>query len=329
MSELQLTRRKALVGLGAAAFATGTSTLEGASDTDLTTGWHLADTSTAEKLHDVQNTLTNPFAVGGNGVILERTADSVWRTEVEDGPSGNGNNLYAADATDDGRRLWVSGASGALGEYDVKTGELIEHDPLGGGSDDYSGPDDQTGNFDGLAVTGMADEAHVYITDQSGHVLYSHDNGETWNDVTPGSGSTIPAIDFRDERKGHLCDTNGSVFATEDGENWEKIGIENANVNYYGIESDGEDEVYVVGGGGIIREYNGNSWDTEDLGDERLNGVYTNAAGAGAAVGDNGEVLENPGVWSRAKTPTDENLHNVTYGDVTAAVGANGIIIEK
>lgn len=328
MPESQLTRRKTLAGIGGVLAVGGAAALGG--DNLLPTGWHTADTDTTETLHDVQDTLTNPFAVGGNGRVLERTGDGVWRTKIEDGPNGNGNNLYAADATDDGRRLWFVGASGAVGEYDVKTGTLIDHDPLGAdGTDDYSGPNDQTGNFDGLAVTGNADEAHVYITDQSGHVLYSHDNGKTWSDVTPGSGSTIPAIDFRDDRKGHLCDTNGSVFATEDGETWEKIGIEDANVNYYGLESDGSDDVTIVGGNGIVREYDGASWGEENLGDKTLNGVYTTGTDVGAAVGDDGVVFEDPGTWTQAETPTDENLKNVTYSDVTAAVGASGTIIEK
>lgn len=318
------------MGIGSAAVAGGIAVITGRGQAAVPTGWHMAETDTTQTLHDVQDTLTNPFAVGGNGRVLERTSDGLWTTKIEDGPSGNGNDLFAADATDDGRRLWFSGASGALGEYDVKTGTLIDHDPLGGdGTDDNSGPNDQTGNFDGLAVTGNADEAHVYITDQSGHVLYSHDNGETWNDTTPGSGSTIPAIDFRDDRKGHLCDTNGSVFATEDGENWSKIGIEDASVNYYGIESDGSDDVTVVGGNGKIREYNGSSWDEEDLGDKAFNGVYTTDVGTGAAVAEDGVVFEDPGTWTYAETPTDENLKNVTYGDVTAAVGASGTIIEK
>lgn len=337
----ELTRRKALLGIGTlAAGAAGSQAVgvdvDGARsllDAGGTTGWHTAKTDTSRTLTDVADTLLSPYAVGHGGVVLKRTTDGVWQTEIEDGPSGNGKDLFAADVTDNGRRLWFAGASGALGEYDVKTGTLVAHDPLGAdGTDDYSAPLDQTGNFDGLAVTGTADEAHVYVTDQSGHVFASHDNGETWSDTTPGSGSTIPAIDFRDEKKGHLCDTNGSVFATEDGESWEKVGIPNADVNYYGIESDGDGDSTVVGGNGVIREQNGDSWGESDVGDVTLNGVYTTSmAGevAGAAVGDRGAVFENPGEWTEAETPTDEELNGVTYGDVTAAVGANGTVIEK
>jgi len=336
MPELQLTRRKALAGIGGIAFAGGfanaggDTVIAGVTNAAVPTGWHTAETDTTRTLHDVQDTLTNPFAVGDDGRVLERTGDGVWTTQIEDGAMGEGHNLFAADVTDDGRRLWFAGASGALGEYDVTTGTLIDYDPVSeAGTDDHSGPNDQTGNFDGLAVTGTADEANVYLTDQSGHVIYSFNNGETWASTTPGSGSTIPAVDFRDDRKGHLCDTNGSVFATEDGETWEKIGIQNAQENYYGIESDGSDDVTVVGGNGTVREYDGGTWSTENLADARLNGVYTTETGAGAAVGDGGVVWEDPGVWTRADTPTDENLKNVTYGDVTAAVGASGTIIEK
>ena len=60
-------------------------------------------------------------------------------------------------------------------------------------------------------VTGEADDANVYIADDSGKIYYSFENGATgtWNSDTPGSGSAVKAIDFYDDRKGHAVGANG------------------------------------------------------------------------------------------------------------------------
>lgn len=324
MADYGITRRKALAGIGGVAVLGGATVASDAGSL-LGGGWTTADTDTTETLHDVARTASTPFAVGTGGRVLERGSDGGWSTVVEDGPDGDGRDLFAADATGDGAQLWFAGASGALGAYDVETGEVTPHDPAD--IEDYSAPTDRTGNFDGLAVTGDAGDAHVYVTDQSGHIFTSHDGGETWSDTTPGSGATIPAIEFRSERAGHLCDTDGTVFATTDGETYEQIGIEDADVSYYGLASDGSDDVIVVGGGGTVRTYNGTAWEEASVGDPRLNDVTT--ASGRVAVGAGGAIFEADGEWSEATTPTDENLHAVVGGDRAIAVGASGTVVEK
>jgi photosystem II stability/assembly factor-like uncharacterized protein len=286
-------------------------------------GWTTADTDTTETLHDVTAAATTAYAVGTNGRVLERGDDGAWTTVLEDGPGVDGNDLLAVDATDDGQAIWFAGASGALGAYDTEAGELTFES---GAASDHSAPGDRTGNFDGLAVTGDGDDATVYVTDQSGHVYASTDGGETWSDATPGSGSRIPAIDFRSERAGHLVDTNGSVFATTDGETWEEIGVEDADETYYGVQSDGAEDVTVVGDDGTVRAYDGAAWGESNAGDARLNGVDTD--GTAVAVGAGGAVFEGS-EWREADTPTDENLHAVARGTRAYAVGASGTVIER
>ncbi len=104
------------------------------------------------------------------GVVLSRGAEG-WRKELDGGPTGNGNgnDLYGAAVTDDGKRLWFVGASGAIGEYDVESGVLV----------DRSAPNDVTNNFNDVAVAGNADEADVYVAGDSGSIYYSFENGET------------------------------------------------------------------------------------------------------------------------------------------------------
>lgn len=282
--------------------------------------WTVAETPVDSTLHDAAHTAANAHAVGGGGVILERT-EAGWETAVSGGPTGNGNDLYGAATTDDGRRLWVVGGSGAIGEYDVVTGDLV----------DRSAPNDATENFNDIAVTGNADDAYVYVAGDSGAVHYSFENGEegTWESVTPGSGASLEAIDFNDRCSGHVVDSNGRVFETTDGVTWEAIGIEDADVSLYGLDSDARDDVSVSGGNATVLTYDGSQWTAESLGDADLQDVETEA-GEGYAVGGGGTVFElSAGDWQQNDTPTGENLNAVATGTIDLAVGAGGIVLER
>jgi hypothetical protein len=164
-------------------------------------------------------------------------------------------------------------------------------------------------------------------------MYYSFENGATgtWEYVTPGSGSAINAVDFYDDRTGHIVDGNKSVFATGDGSTWSKLGIENANHNFYGVDSDGADDVWVSGGGGIIYHWTGSQWVPEDTGDAGLRDIeVTDDDAAGLTVGGSGAVYGlADDAWRQQSTPTGQNLKAVVRGDVDIAVGAAGTIIER
>ncbi|WP_097009796.1 hypothetical protein, partial [Natronoarchaeum philippinense] len=249
------TRRSVLKAVGASLAATTVAVGSGAATAE---EWTVAETPVDGTLHDVQYTARGAHAVGGGGVVLRRI-DEGWRKLLDGGPTGNGNNLYGAAATDDGRRLWFVGASGAIGEYDVETGSL----------EDRSAPMDVTNNFNDVAVVGDAGDAEVYVAGDSGKIYYSFANGEegTWDYVTPGSGSALPAIETFGPRSAHAIDTNGRAFETTDGVTWEPIGIEDADVTFYGLDSDGRDDVTVSGGNATVFEWNGSRWTPESLGD--------------------------------------------------------------
>lgn len=137
------------------------------------------ETPTGNTLIDVAYTADGAFAVGAGGIVLKRT-DNGWTKTVDGGPTGNDNDLYGAAVTGAGQRLWFVGASGAILEFDIGSGVLYEH----------SAPNDVTNNSKEVAVTGVAEEANVYVAGDSGKIYYSFDNGDTgtWNEVTPGSG---------------------------------------------------------------------------------------------------------------------------------------------
>jgi len=282
--------------------------------------WEAVTSPVDVTVWDVEQTARNDFAIGGSGVVVER-ADDGWTKVVDGGPTGNGNDLYGADLTDDGKRLWFAGASGAIGEYDVKTGLLVDH----------SAPDDVTNNFNDIAVTGEASGANVYVAGDSGKIYYSFDNGASgsWNSVTPGSGSAINAIDFYDARKGHAVDGNTTVFVTSDGSTWEERGIENVDQTFYGVDSDSADTVWVAASGGTVYHWNGSEWITTNVGESALRDIEL-ADGAGYAAGDSGAIFDRAdGSWTRDETPSGQNLKAVFDGDSNnVAVGASGTIFE-
>jgi photosystem II stability/assembly factor-like uncharacterized protein len=316
MTEHDTTRRRFLKASAATVGAVALPASATESD------WSVAETPTGNTLHDVAYTADGAYAVGGGGIVLHRTSEG-WRKILDGGPTGNGNSLFGSDVTDDGARLWFVGASGAIGEYDVSTGDL----------DDHSSPNDNTNNYNDVAITGREGEANVYVAGDSGKIYYSFENGEsqTWEYVTPGSGSAITAIDFHDDRTGHAVDTNGKVFETTDGETWDPIGLQDANVNFYGVDSDARDDVWVSGGGGMVFHYDGAQWTSTDLGDAGLRDVeVTDDDQDGFTVGGGGKVFDlTDGEWAQDATPTGENLKAVARGSTDIAVGAGGTVIER
>jgi len=310
-----VTRRTTLKSLGAAVAA---GAALGNAGTVVAAGWESVETPIDRDVNDVVYTTVGAFAVGDGGIILERT-DVGWEKVLEGGPTGNGNSLDGAGVTDDGDRLWVVGNSGAIGEYDVQTGSLTDH----------SAPNDVTNNFNGVAVRGTAGEANVYIAGDSGKIYYSYDNGDTFDQVTPGSGSEINAIDFHGARDGHAVDGNQTVFETDDGGTYDRIGIENANVNFYGVDSDGSDDVWVSGGNGMVFHWDGAEWTPTETGDTDLVDVEVDGDG-GYAVGGGGAVFaRTTDGWVQEDTPTGANLAAVVRGSTDVAVGASGVVLEK
>jgi len=284
--------------------------------------WTRVKAATDNTVYDVAYTSEGAYAVAGGGILLKRR-DTTWAKVLTDGPSSNGNDLYGVDVTDDSTHLWLVGASGAIGKYDVTTGSLSDH----------SAPMDVTNNFTSVAVTGESGSARVTVTGASGKVYYSADDGDagTWESVTPGSGAGLRALDFYAGTEGHLVDGNQTVFGTTDGTTWTKTGIADADVGFQGLDSDAADDVWVVGGDGMVFHWNGSEWTPTDLGDAGLTDVEVAADDqSGYAIGKSGTVFAfDGGDWVRQETPTGQNLKAVVQGDPVIAVGASGIILER
>ena len=317
---MMVNRRTAIKAVGTA-FASAALVGRAAAEAE----WRTEKTPTDGTLHDVAYaggdaaTDGSVYAVGQDGVVLERTEER-WEKVTDGGVTGDGRDLLGADVTDDGDRLWFAGSSGAIGEYDVATGSLVDH----------SAPEDNTNNFMDIAVTGESGEANVYAADGSGGISYSFYNGKsgTWNSVGVGQGDGFPGIDFYDDRSGHVVNTNAGVFETDDGTTYERIGIPDTDNSLYGIDSDGSDDVWAGGGGGTVQRYTG-AWRRTDLGNLALRDIEIEDE-SGYTVGESGRVFEYAGgSWNEDTTDTEQNLQGLVLGSPNVAVGASGTAIIK
>jgi len=287
--------------------------------------WTLVRSTIDNTIHDVAITSAGAFAVAEGGILLERTQEE-WVKVVDGGVSGNSNDLFGLAVTDNGERLWMVGSSGAVGEYNVSTGNL----------NDYSQPMDASNNFNGIAVTQQSDTANIYIAGDSGQMYYNFNAGAEgkWESATPGNGSAINAVGFFNARKGHIVDENQSVFYTQDGSTWSDAGIADANIQFYGIDSESSDDAWVSGGNGMIYHWNGSEWISTSVAEATLNDIVIGAEGqSGYTVGGSSTIISyNGSSWSSQETPTTENLNAIVQGSETTpdiAVGAGGTILER
>jgi len=301
--------RSAMVFAGVLVLAIAMSSVGAAQD------WNDEATPTGENLYGVETTSNGTFAVGTGGEVIQRTG-SGWVLTTDTGPSGNSNELYGVDATDDGDTIWFVGLSGAVGEYDVVSGQL----------NDYTNPGElSTNNFNDVAVKKQSGSAAVYIAAADGKVYYTQDNGTNWNEVTPASGSEINAIDFFDDQIGHLVDANKQVYETTDGGNsWTKIGIQGAGESFLDVDSESTSDVRVTTANGSVYRYDGSSWTKTQVSENELRGIEQNG-GSGYVVGGNGSVYRlSSGSYSQEGTTTTNLLRDVTLGSPNVSVGDSG-----
>jgi len=294
--------------------------------------WTVVETPTQRTLHDVADTTAGAFAVGSNGLVLER-GDDGWSVVTDAGPTGNGNNLSSAATTTDGQRLWMAGASGVVGEYDPEADALTSR----------SAPDGVTNTFTDVAVTGPAGDATVYLVDSSGQIHWSEENGRegTWAHTTPGSGAEIAAISMVGTA-GFLVDQNSSLFETTDGETWTSVDAPAFDETLHDVELRASGTVVLAGASGTIAIESGGEWEQESAANHALHDVEVGDCGCVHAVGASGTVLHRRGHgtpplrtlarafdwWTRA-SPTGETLNAVALGDPHVAVGASGTILER
>ena len=99
--------------------------------------------------------------------------------------------------------------------------------------------------------------------------------------------------------------------------------------SFEGVDGVDENDVYVVGWGGVYH-YEFGTWTYESQpDDERLNDVFAHPDGV-FAVGEGGAIVQRiGGAWLAMESPTTENLYSVSgsSGDDVWAVGVDGTVL--
>lgn len=320
---VEYTRRRAITLAGTVAIGTvGLSSAGSAQEQ----GWTLADSPVCTQWNAAVQTADGPYVAGEDGYVITRGSDGAWEVAVEEGPQGESSDLFGIDATDDGNRVWFAGSSGAIGEYDVMSGTLTDH----------SAPADMTSTWLDVAAEGLPESARIYLVNDSGQELAGTrgpGGSVQWEEPTkPGEGSSLEGLDFYDFRGGMLASSNGAVFETTDGDTYEEIGVEDAQVTFYDVAALGGDDANVAAGSGTIEHHNGSDWKRLDVGQNDAYGI-DRLSDRGLAVAGGGVVFERQGErdWTKGTTPTGNTLRGVALGDGSpdVAVGDGGTILER
>jgi photosystem II stability/assembly factor-like uncharacterized protein len=343
MTEMPFSRRGFVKTVGAAASvaAGGTIAVDRASAAG---DWAEATSPTTKTIYGVSNTTRGPHAVGATGnVLARRNGSEGWEKVVDVGPAARSNSLRTCAVTDDYKRLWFAGGSGALGSYDVEEGLKYNH----------SAPNGMTSTWEGITVTGNQGSETVYVFNGSGEFIkgtYDSEGCIQWSSPSkPGGGSRVPAVDFResDTKVGHAVDTSSQVYETRDGgSTWENVGIPNSQVGHYDTisytDSKGDPFVYVASDGGYLYRMNCNcnTWTPIGLGTKKLTGVTHDMSDNLLVCGSSSTIYEklDDEEWNQLNSPIQTDYYEGIYGrtqypDGTQSpdviVGSSGKIIER
>ncbi|WP_435147712.1 hypothetical protein [Halobaculum sp. P14] len=303
--------------------------------------WRRVESPTEETLYGVVVTAEGPMVSGGDGQVLFRHRGE-WVVVLDAGVNAKRDTLFGMDVTDDGRRVWFAGSSGALGAYDLVEGRTI----------DYSAPGEKTSTWEDVAVAGVRGDERVVAANGSGELLEAEigdDDAPEWRDVVKaGGGSSIYAVTYGpggadvsgasddsggrggDAAVAYAIDTNGKAYARRD--DWVEIGVDGAQTDFADVVgTDGR--LFVVGGDGLAHRYDRgrDNWTPVRVGEADLNAV--DAAGDDLTVAaDDGRIYERAPVvgWRPQATMTEQNLLDVAVSDgLDVAVGASGVILER
>ncbi len=278
-------------------------------------------TEVSVDLHDAVTTTDGPYVVGADGLLLTR--DEQWHPVFDDGPAAQNRTLTHAAATADDSRVWVAGAKGAFGFYDVENTE--KHD--------YSKPNGHTGGVDALVVAGTAgDERILYATGTTVHAGYVDDQCPTWEDAVdlPGSNA-VTAMAAAPDGTAYATTTGGDVFHTTTTDDWTQVGVPSTTSTLTTVHATA-DYVWTANTGGLVFRYDPekDNWTTVDVGDTAVRGFAGTGKSLIAAADDGFVYARNgPANWKTHPTPVDASLRAAAVTDPAVAVGRKGTILER
>ncbi|GGL63835.1 WD40/YVTN/BNR-like repeat-containing protein [Halocalculus aciditolerans] len=291
--------------------------------------WKLLDVPFDNDLMEICQTTVGAYAIGDGGVLAGNRNKEGWKIVLDDGPNARDNQLRAMDVTDDGKRLWFLGSSGAIGCYDVETRRKY----------DYSYPKEMTSTWEGITVSGPAGREKGLAANGSGEVMpftidgFDVDWGVAEKPVG-GKASKIAALASTEEGIGFAIDTSGQAYKTTESDGWKDIGIVNAQVKFYDVYAGGHGKVYVSAGDGRLYRYDNsyNQWTPISVGNAALHS-FDMYDGDMVVLGGGGLFYQRQfggQRWRKIHTPTKKTLYDVRLGKpYDVAVGKGGTVLHR
>jgi hypothetical protein len=284
--------------------------------------WTAVDSPVSVTLHAVVQTANGPCAVGNDGYVVGRASDGTWGVVVDAGIAAKNRAIYDVAPTDDGTRLWLVGANGTVGYYDLADGERR----------DLSATLDSDTALQSVAVSGPRGAEKLLVADANGNVLPADVDGDDpqWGHATrPAAGTVVTDLTADDAGIGYGVDTSGNVWVTTEDDGWERVGIDGDGASLYAITITG-DGLLVGGGSGRLQSSDEEfRWTPFSVGQATVYALDGDAdrtvAGGGSG---NVHVRESGGDWRPADWSGSATIYGVCLGDPAVAVGAGGTILE-
>jgi hypothetical protein len=276
--------------------------------------------STLPKARTRWATAASSLRIGGGG-------DS-WGVVTDAGPNASQNQLRSLAVTDDGKRLWFLGSSGAIGCYDVETSR----------KSDYSFPREKTSTWESIAVSGAAGSEKVLAGNGSGEILpFTIDGFDVnWNMVSKPDKQGATMTDLAADAKGYGygIDTSGNVFTTTKDDGWERVGINNAQEKFYGIWGGQQGRIYVTAGQGRLYRYDDSyqDWTPLQIAEQGALRAFDMYDDQMVVLGDGGLVyqrIDGGERWEKIPTRTEDALNDLALGEPDIAVGDDGTVLRR
>jgi hypothetical protein len=287
--------------------------------------WQSITTPFTVDLYSVVQTDDGPFAVGGGGTVVANRGQG-WEPVVASGPADQNSTLRAIATTENGKRVWVAGASGAIGMYDLIRDRKY----------DFSYSKDISDSWQSIAVFGSAGSEKVFVANGSGTILSFTLSGLEATDYSPskpGSGSAIGALAATADGVVYAADTGGNVYEKRPGE-WVAIGIAEAQATLTDVAVGPKKTVSVAAGDGQVYRYDpaAETWTSIEVPAAGLRAVDS-ADGHLVAVSESNTVFRRPidgrTSWREESTPTGNDLLDIALGYPDIVVGKAGTVIER
>lgn len=272
----------------------------------------VADLPVDTAFHDVTVSKTGVFAVGEDGLVVQRK--KTW--EPVEREFDGGNTLYGAASTDDGKRIWFAGGSGSAGYYNTETGETST----------YRITEDEH-DYRSIAVSGPADQEVIWAVDDNGTIFHGSPQGDgqwEWEQDMPGSDASFTDIKYAPGVPVATAEDGTAFVHTDDGWQDLEVGAVDALTS---VAATGEGPYF--GSDEYIYVPTEDGWTAEHVAEDTVTDLGSRGSQVFATTGDGDFLQRKGGEWSTIDVPVEVALNAVVARDHVVVVGDEGTIVER